>query len=269
MTLYTAQFTPTDYLNDAAERDVLMTIGFDHGFPRTFNLWLARRRGSWMSTLPAQVWNRDRYDITPEEEEQLRLQLENVHRAETGAYGYLHTRDIVLKEGCWVYRDSVLSALMPRFATPLLAKAVMNFMHAAEDMKRGLVKHPARDEARKALPPEQRAFANGRRHRGPEWKPEHDYVIRKWFGRHEYGPNAGKHVALTEAQWAEVLKELGGQRSKSEVRRRIRVLNDELRMSLMVNGYVPRTDVDKYMAGALGEGKVRLPRLRAPLRAQR
>jgi hypothetical protein len=102
--------------------------------------------------------------------------------------------------------------------------------------------------------------------RGPTWTEFEDYVVRKWFSRHTAGPHIGKHAKLTDAQWASVLEELKGQRRKTDVLRRIKLLNQRLRMSLTVNGYVTRTNVMRYKCEALGETEVRIPHARAPLR---
>lgn len=239
----------------------------EKGLPPTFKLGMLRRRGYWAATLPPQVWGRD--SLTFAEEDDLRRHAELERRKHASSYGFVRGRDCFAKEERWFYRDSVISALRDQFTMPLLAIAVMRFLHAAEDPNNDLVVRKLKPSARVTKAPEDRIIIGDRRHRGPDWTDADDYIVRKWFGRHEQGPHRGKHVPLTEDNWRAVLAALGGKRSKSEVRRRIFALNQELRISLTSNGYVPRLNVDKYLREALGERSPRLPHRREPLKAQR
>lgn len=265
MPIHRATLVPLDHLV-LEERLAYDELSLAHGLPRSFPLGLLRRRGYWASTLPPQVWGRE--DLSFIEEETLRQQAERARKDASLPYGYVRGRDCFAQHERWFYRDSPISALLSQFAMPLLATAVMRFLHAAEDPSNNLVVRPKRS-ARPYIEPENRIVYGERRHRGPAWTPEHDLVLRKWFGRHEYGPNKGKHAPLTPQAWVSVLLELGGKRSKSEVHRRILFLNQELRVSLTEHGYVPRLNIDRYLREALGEHSPRLPHRREPLKAER
>jgi len=109
---------------------------------------------------------------------------------------------------------------------------------------------------------------DGKRHRGPTWTAQEDFVLRKWFSRRETTEGKGTHAPLNDRQWESVLLELNGRRTKSEVRRRIRVLNYELKISLMIDGLIPRENVQKYLRQALGENAPHVPRYRPRIKGR-
>lgn len=232
-------------------------------WPSQFILRCLRRRGTWICTLPPQVWDASFLALEPDAELAHRRRLESARKATHGNVGYRVDRDVIYKHGAWYYRDVALSALRDLLASPLLVDAIIHALHAAQSPRQTLIVKP-----RKAAPtPAERALPNGQLVRGAAWSPREDEVLSRWFGRHLHGPNKGRHAPLTELQWASVLASLD-RRTRSDVRRRVRELNHRLRIRLLVDGFMTRQGVERYQREALGEREPRVPRRRPRLGGQ-
>lgn len=251
MPIYKTDFTPHLHLSEDEQAE-LRAAAEEHYLPPTYEVRLLRRRGEWITQIPARAWDPANLDFSSYDEAVRRDELAEKRRADHGSYGYGRTRDVVLREGFYFYRDSAISALGPYLTVPVIAKALIRFLHHIE-------KHKTIKAPRVVRPPVDREH-DGRRHRGPLWSEYEDHVVRKWFGRHTVGDHIGKHVKLTPEQWKIVLDELKGQRRKTDVLRRIKELNRQLRMSLEMNGYISRAAAARYKREALGESEVRIPR---------
>lgn len=236
------------------------------GAPVVLDVCLLKRHGKLATTLPWFAWTDDPAKATALDELTWRQGLFGDRKRGAG----FRANDVVHKEGRWYYRAVFLSAVKHRLRQPLVAEALTRFLLKVEGLKadkdRFIRSNPYPSE-RQYIPPEDRV-RNSRRHRGPTWTTEDDYVVRKWFGRHNYGPHAGRHAPLTEDQWKHVLLELGGRRAKSEVLRRIRVLNHELKVSLMVDGMITGAGVQKYLREALGESEPKPPKHRPRIKGR-
>ncbi len=260
--LRTASLQPAAFLGDS-ERDAYVNTAFERGWPRTFKLDCLRRRGTWMCTVPPQLWRVDAESLSAEQEQDAIRVAEKSRRESYGAYGYHRTRDIVFVEGRWFYRACALSALRDHMTSSALALAIVNMLHAAEDPRQTLITHDKPEQE-----PEARVLPDGRRTRGPLWNEHDELVLKKWFGVHQYGPHKGKRASPTSEQWNLILGELSRKRSRLEVRCHLRVMNRRLRISLMVDGFLTREGVERYMREALGEGRIKLPQRRPRLKGR-
>lgn len=111
-------------------------------------------------------------------------------------------------------------------------------------------------------------FGDDRGH-ARRWAGWEDTVLRNWFGVRTHGPNQGKHVPLTEREWNLVIEDhLKGRRSQAQVRARITALNKALKISLLVDGFIPRDKVQAYRDRALGEHRIRVPRFRPRIKGR-
>lgn len=216
-----------------------------------------------MCTLPAQLWNASTQVLERADEENLMRKATQARRAAQGTYGFLRGRDIVEVDGRWFYRASAITALRGHMTSPELALAIVNMLHAAESPRQTLITRPRmeQDSADRVLP-------DGRRTRGPLWSEHDEQVLRRWFSVHEYGPHKGGRASPTPAQWEQLLGEMERRRTRLECRSHMRVMNRRLRIGLMVDGFLTREGLDRYVREALGEGAIRVPRHRPRLRGR-
>lgn len=259
-----AQVAVLDYLS-SENADAYRALVAD-GAPLMLDIFLLKRHGKLACTLPSFAWAESPDKASALDELEWRQRILGDRKR---GFGF-RASDVVFKEGRYYYRAVALSAVKNHLKVPLVGEALTRFLLKVEDLKidkdRYLRSNPYPSE-RQYIPPEQR-LANGRRHRGPTWTPEEDYVVRKWFARHDHGPHAGRHAPLSEEQWRNVLLELNGRRAKNEVLRRIRVLNHELKVSLMVDGMITSAGVQKYLREALGEAEPKPPKHRPRIKGR-
>jgi hypothetical protein len=253
---YTYDLRPSDYSADQAavyfEQEV-------HGLPAVFSkLPILRGRNRWMAAMPACVLRPDALALTNDEEAKLiDAALEARRTRPLGLFK--PTRDAILREGRRFYASVFLDELGPFLALPATAAAVAAFLRAAAAQP-GLIRAPVTE----AQSPNREGSGTSRR-----WEPWEDAVLRNWFGVRSFGENQGRHVPLTEREWAIVLDEhLKGRRTKAQVKVRVTTLNRELRVSLLVDGFLPRDKVREFQERALGEQRVRVPRFRPRIKGR-
>lgn len=250
-------FHPLGFV-DSVEYDVLEEQLRKQAPIPVFKLRALRRRNTWAIELPLGIFQGD---VTPgstdlstevlERERVLRLIKEK-----TGSFHMDKTRDIIHRDGVWYYRRKALEQFRIYVHPNTLFVAAFNLLKAAELDPTVIMGAPETT----ARPLTDRPVIDGHRARGPSWTERDDYVLRKWFGRWA----DGKHHVLTDAQWATVLDELRGFRSKEAVKHRLSVLNAATKRSLMTDGYIKRDAVKAYLEKFLGERAV-VPRFRPRL----
>lgn len=154
-------------------------------------------------------------------------------------------------DGNTYYHQHLIDILRRVHPAPAFFNALHAFVRAAQSNPQ-LIKGPP---PRKTLlvPPTSRQRVAGRLTRGIAWQPHEDLVLRQWFARRTTGPDAGKHVVLSDVEWSYVLDRLDGLRTKGSVLARITVLNQQLRRELTVDGYIPRQRYAEYFDRVLGE----------------
>lgn len=176
---------------------------------------------------------------------------------EAGQQGFRRDKELRTEREVVYFSQRTMEALRARARVPELLTAMLHFLEAAKK-DRALIKGGGHETL---WPLPQRRRPNGTYTRGPTWKPWEDSVLRRWFGR---WPD-GLHHKLTDKQWENILdRELKHRRTKKMVKQRLIVLNHELRLSLLIDGYLTRDGVREYMANALGE-RIKVPAFRPRL----
>lgn len=249
----------------ASERDYLADLLREQGVDPVFSLLALQRRQFWATTLPTGAFLNE-FRVSHVD------YMQNIHardalvaeaRRNLGL-GVRAGRTVIEHEGNLYYHQHVIDVLRRVAPEPAFLQALHNFFVAVKTQP-ALIKGPR--VRRPYVPLERRARVAGHLARGPAWRPEEDLVLRQWFAQRAYGPDAGKHVKLTEEQWAIVLKNLEGRRTKGSVLARIVVLNHQLKRELSVDGFIPRNRYREYFSRVLGENP-RSPRT-SPLRRRR
>lgn len=237
-----------------------------NGISSVLTLQALRRRGSWAITLPFGIFQGELRPDLASHVAEVEARTAAIATLSPFLPRYLPpARRMFVWSGDFYFPTPVVGALRHVVPQPALVRALHAFLEAAAGDPT-LVKGPRR--RRPFVPLEARAVAHhGGVVRGPSWRPEEDMTLRQWFGPRAHGAAAGRHVALTEAEWSAVLARLEGRRTRSAVRARIAVLNVALKRELSVDGYVPRDRHKEYYARVLGENP-RRPRL-SPLRRRR
>lgn len=252
---YAVDLRPSDYAEDQP------AVFFEqeaHGLPVVFSkLPILRGRNRWMTALPSCVLRPDALSLTKDEETKLvNAALEARRTRPLGLFK--PTRDSILRDGRRYYASVFLDELGPFLALPATAAALAAFLRAAAAQP-GLIS---------ASVTSAQCSAPGTVGTSRRWEPWEDTVIRNWFGRRAYGEHQGQHVPLTEAQWQTVLGALNGRRTRTQVKVRITTLNRELRVSLLVDGFLPRDKVREFQDRALGEHRIRVPRFRPRIKGR-
>ena len=253
---YTHDLRPSDYAEDQA------AVHFEleaHGLPAVFaKLPILRGRNRWMAALPPCVLRPDAITLTADEEAKLiDRALEARRMRPLGSFK--PTRDAVLRQGRRFYASVFLDELGPFLALPATVAAMATFLRVAAE-KPGLINAPM-NPARNA--------PRGGSGSSRRWEPWEDGVLRNWFGLRSFGEHQGKHAPLTEREWSIVLDEhLKGRRTRQQVKVRVTTLNRELRISLLVDGFLPRDKVREFQERALGERRIRVPRFRPRIRGR-
>lgn len=259
-------FKPLEYLEDPHKTE-LETKLQDDGSPPYFRLNALQRRNRWIFELPLGTFHHDftPVAVTHKEEQAKRVRLvESIAKPRQ-----FRLRDIVEQDSVVYYHRIALEVLQHLAASPLMFRAMLAFMDAAE-RDRTLVKgQPA---PRPFVPLEQRQAVYGTVARGPAWTPAEDLVLHRWFGRRAYGEFVGQHVPLTEAQWTIVLAELQNRRTRNSVQQRVSTLNHKLLQTMLEEqratygtsnrNFLLKSLVPKYMERVLGE-RPRFPPMRA------
>ena len=222
-----------------------------------FKLHAWRRRNTWAIELPAGAFSGDLSGaVSLKEDLEERERILRMIKSKTGAIHMDRSRDMIEKNGVWYYRRKALEQFRIFISPNLFFASIYKLLLLAEKDPTLIIG----EKKTTARPITERPIINGRRAPGPRWTAKNDYVLKKWFGK---WPD-GKHHPLTDTQWATVLEELGGFRSKHSVKHRLSVLNATLKKSLLRDGYIHRDDVKKYQDGFLGEMAV-VPRFRPRL----
>ncbi len=248
-----------------AERDSLAALLAEQNVSPVFEIDALRRRRSWATTLPLGTFGGDfRVGIASFDNEAAARAVAIKEAVQLCRRYIAPSRRLFIWEGN-EYCPALLVESLRHVVTPRwFLNALHNFLQAAEKdptLIRGIRQRPF-------VPLEQRKIAaHGGRVRGPAWTAEEDMIIRQWFGPRAYGEHAGKHVKLTDAEWAKVLERLGGNRTRCGVLARIRHLNHQLKRELTVDGYIPKTSYPTYFERVLGENP-RPPRV-SPVRRRR
>lgn len=258
-TPYTYDLRPADYVDDQA------AVFFEldaHGLPSTFpKLPMLRGRGRWMTALPPCVLRPDALVLTHDEENKLVDRALDARRVRPLGL-FKPSRDSTYRDGRRFYASVFLDELGPFLALPATAAAMAAFLREAA-ARPGLISAPTPERS-------QRVSAGVADHASSRrWEPWEDAVLRNWFSARTIGEHAGKHVPLTDREWSLVLNEhLKGRRTKAQVKVRITTLNRELRVSLLVEGFIPRDKIREFQDRALGEQRIRVPRFRPRIKGR-
>lgn len=251
---YISNVRPSFWLpDDEGLVDERVTYGLPVEFP---SLPMIRGRRRWLTPLPACVFQPSAVHLSPD------LQLDfirvAVQRRQESPLGYFRPyKEFTMRAGRAFFSAPFLEEMAPFFALPRTAAAFARYARAVDEGSVTPVRHTA-------SPP---------RHESPGWdrvwQPWEDQVLRAWFGRHTMGEHAGQHVPLTEHQWELVLQmHLKGRRTKAQVKTRISTLNRALRVSMLVDGFLPRDKVVEFQRQALGEHRVQVPRFRPRIKGR-
>jgi len=253
-------FSPLAHLDHVAI-EYLSNLLADQGVKPLFPLHVHRRRGVWGMTLPLGVFHGDfRADAVTLEQHVAahdRL-LTEATAVNHGRRAWIHAQDPLVYEDRRYYHPEALRVLANHVDHPAFLRAAYLFLEAA-------TKHPemvVTKTPRPVIPLAERQAVLGHPARGRCWTEAEDTVLRRWFRQRTIGPQAGRHVRLTEVEWARVLAELP-ERNRTSVRNRIVELNRRLQAAYFRDGYLARDRLPAYMAEVLGE------RPRIPLRPRR
>ena len=255
---FVCAFSPFLYASpeDAA---VLRPFWVENRLDETLTLNALRRHKNWAIELPIGTFvNELRPGVASFEEDYAAREAAMEHARKVFNYQQLRReRAFIRFEGALYYHQNAIGLLRRHVEHPAFLNAVHAFLRAAQ-LDLTLIKGPPKHR-RPFIPLTQRVEVFGHTARGPAWTPEEDQVLRQWFGKRTVGDLAGQHTALTSDEWQRVFDALGQRRSKASIRQRINGLNNILRRSMCVEGYVPRDRLREYMDLALGE-KPRRPR---------
>ncbi len=230
-----------------------------HGIPEVLvRTPMIRGRGRWLTALPPCVFRSDLTVLTRDlEQDSVRVALEARQEAPLGFFR--PSKEVTVREGRGFYSVAFLRELGPFLALPAVVAAVAAFLQAVNDSLVQVGKAPRPEQ-----PPSQAAQGWARR-----WSAQEDAVLRSWFGLRTFGEHEGKHAPLTDREWLLVLNEhLKGRRTKKQVKVRITHLNRALRVSLLVDGFLPRDKVREFQERALGEQRIRVPRFRPRIKGR-
>lgn len=230
-----------------------------HGIPKVFaHVPMIRGRRRWLTALPPCTLRPDLTTHIPTIEEGVIREALAVRR-ETPLGFFKPAKEAKTRQGRGFYSAAFLRELGPLLALPATVAAFAAFLHAADENLVQVGKAPQPEQ-----PPSQARQGWARR-----WSPQEDAVLRSWFGLRTFGEHAGKHAILTDREWSLVLDEhLKGRRTKKQVKVRISHLNREVRVSLLVDGFLPRDKVREFQNRALGEQRIRVPRFRPRIKGR-
>jgi hypothetical protein len=252
------------YMNDV----VVQSWAFDayqvqaeqelYGIPSTFSgLPMIPGRRRWLTALPACLLKPDSNTLSADDESCL-VNKALERRRETPLVFFKPLKEATRRNGRGFYSAMFLEQVGPFLALPASAAALAAFVRAADAGK---------VQVGKTLPEHRQDISQAGHARA--WQPWEDTVIRNWFGRRTYGEHQGQHVPLTEEQWRLVLEtHLHGRRTRKQVKVRITTLNRVLRVSLLVDGFLPRDKVREFQDRSLGEHRIRVPRFRPRIKGR-
>ena len=149
------------------------------------------------------------------------------------------------------FRSELLRAMARHYEEHWLLRLLAEF---AEKWERHEV--PATDlKVRKYIPYDDRKKRpNGAVMRGNNWSAFEDGILKRYFGVDE----RGVHRLCSPERWEMLLAEFNGERSKKAILGRICVLNHQLKLSLLVDGFIPKKNLSVYLKRKLGQ-RQRLP----------
>ncbi len=259
---YEITFNPFTFA-EPADVEYLANLFNKQSVVARFQLHAHRRRGAWGSTVPIGVFDNDFNTAAYTWEQHLASRDRITTLAATDlpkGYRPIQPRyDVLEYEGRLYYHPEALRVYARHVEHPAFLRALYRFLEAAEKQPSLIVPPRA---ATPFVPLADRVATYGHPARGPDWSPEEDAVLRRWFGQRTVGEHAGKHVKLTDAEWERVLAELP-RRNKNSVRGRIVELNRRLQGEFFRDGFLGKHRVREYMSRVLGE------RPRIPIRPTR
>lgn len=231
-----------------------------YGIPSKFSkLPMIPGRRRWLTAMPACLLKPDALVLSADDESRL-VDAALERRRETPLVFFKPHKEATRRSGRGFYSAAFLEQVGPFLALPATAAALAAFVRAADAGK---------VQVGKVLPEPRQDISHAQAGHARAWQPWEDMVLRNWFGRRPYGEHQGQHVPLTEAQWQTVLQtHLNGRRTKKQVKVRITTLNRELRVSLLVDGFLPRDKVREFQDRALGEQRIRVPRFRPRIKGR-
>lgn len=231
-----------------------------YGISSTFSkLPMIPGRRRWLTALPACLLKPDSLVVSADDESRL-VNEALERRRETPLVFFKPHKETTRRSGRGFYSAMFLEQVGPFLALPASAAALAAFVRAVD---------AGRAQARKILPEPTQDISHAQVGHARAWQPWEDMVIRNWFGRRTYGEHQGQHVPLTETQWQTVLQtHLNGRRTRKQVKVRITTLNRMLRISLLVDGFLPRDKVREFQDRSLGEHRIRVPRFRPRIKGR-
>jgi len=229
-----------------------------YDLPKVFlDVPVIKGRNRWLISLPAVVLQPGAAALPwPAEQDVVAVALRE--RRKEFLHAFKPLKEHTWREQRGFYSATFLDEVGPLLGLPAVASAFAAYIRAAKDTPSIVVKNPSK--MLQARPP---GFGQGY-----TWLPWEDLVLRSWFGKRTTGPHAGKRAKLTESEWEIVLQNLKGRRTKAQVKSRLTTLNRRLRISLLVEGFLPRRNVEKYQDEALSEGHTPLPRFRPRIKGR-
>ncbi len=251
-------FNPLAYLSQFDQEQLLPRLLAGMGGTSFTGLTALRRRERWAMELPLGTFSGNLQPGATAVDDEVGKRCDYIEgiRSRIGGYHFRPTRHIFQYDGRWYYHIEALKVL--RYAPDNeLFLAAIAFLEAAQaDPK--LIQGPRYQ--RRLTPIEDRPVVDGHRARGAGWTLAEDKILAQWFGRRA----DGGHHPLTDEHWHTVLDLLNGYRTKKTIKDRLSVLNRKLKISLLVDGYIPREHMTAFRRGFLGE-QFRVPNFRPRL----
>lgn len=259
---YTFNFDPLNHARPE-DRDYLSELFEIQQISSPFKLVALRRRQFWAVTLPIGVFQNEFREGFADYSANIAARGRMLAQARTDFGIRIPAGRVTIENGGDLfYHQHVIDVFRRVAPDPAFFNALHAFLTLAKAQP-ALIKGVSKK--RPFVPLEKRTRRAVGLARGPAWSTAEDLVLRQWFGRRTYGDQAGKHVALSDAEWQGVLDRLDQRRSKGSVRARLVVLNHQLKRELTVDGYIPRARYEEYYSRVLGENP-RAPRVAPPRR---
>jgi hypothetical protein len=254
-------FNPCAYLTDREASELRRWLHEKRGWEgETFSTFhVYKSRGKWWAEIPHSFFANQLTDVGVSQSVEIAARTEVFERVkkETGSLGFTLSKALRYCQNLTFYDQEVFYTLRAFMKPTGFFAAVLHLLGKLSE----------KDSAALALVcPRQRRImravdrpSSGNYHgHGPAWSISEDSILGRWFGCRA----DGKHHALTGAQWHTLLDaQLNGVRTKTAVLARLTRLNYVMKLSLLVEGYLPRQAIREYRRRFLGQ-RFRMPSYR-------